>query len=133
MYLLEWLKLKIVPKNYILWLHDHLHAYFAVGAQLQSFTPSIYAANEGLCGAALPKNETSSEGGETIYKTQQMQKNGIVPKNERGQVDVWSEKCLPSGTVHLGFQRVWSITKKLKIDYAPSMVYAEEEVRRERG
>ncbi|PWA51846.1 DNA repair protein Rad4 family [Artemisia annua] len=48
--------------------------------------------------------------------------NGIVPKNERGQVDVWSEKCLPPGTVHLGFQRIWSVAKKLKIDYAPAMV-----------
>ncbi|XP_076925936.1 DNA repair protein RAD4-like [Bidens hawaiensis] len=48
--------------------------------------------------------------------------NGIVPKNDRGQVDVWSEKCLPPGTVHLGFPRIWSIAKKLEIDYAPAMV-----------
>ncbi|XP_071706212.1 DNA repair protein RAD4 [Rutidosis leptorrhynchoides] len=49
-------------------------------------------------------------------------KNGIVPKNERGQVDVWSEKCLPPGTVHLGFPRIFAIAKKLEIDYAPAMV-----------
>ncbi|XP_020963015.1 DNA repair protein RAD4 isoform X1 [Arachis ipaensis] len=48
--------------------------------------------------------------------------NGIVPKNERGQVDVWSEKCLPPGTVHLRFPRAFSIAKKLEIDYAPAMV-----------
>ncbi|KAK9050016.1 hypothetical protein SSX86_031015 [Deinandra increscens subsp. villosa] len=48
--------------------------------------------------------------------------NGIVPKNDRGQVDVWSEKCLPPGTVHLGFPRIFAIAKKLKIDYAPAMV-----------
>nr|XP_043635200.1 DNA repair protein RAD4 [Erigeron canadensis] len=48
--------------------------------------------------------------------------NGIVPKNERGQVDVWSEKCLPPGTVHLGFPRIFAIAKKLGIDYAPAMV-----------
>ncbi|CAH1436955.1 unnamed protein product [Lactuca virosa] len=48
--------------------------------------------------------------------------NGIVPKNERGQVDVWSEKCLPPGTVHLGFPRIFNIAKKLNVDYAPAMV-----------
>ncbi|KAK7385674.1 hypothetical protein VNO78_31458 [Psophocarpus tetragonolobus] len=48
--------------------------------------------------------------------------NGIVPKNERGQVDVWSEKCLPPGTVHLRFPKAFSIAKRLEIDYAPAMV-----------
>lgn len=48
--------------------------------------------------------------------------NGIVPKNERGQVDVWSEKCLPPGTVHLRLPRVFQIAKRLGIDYAPAMV-----------
>ncbi|GAB2299112.1 hypothetical protein Dimus_033184 [Dionaea muscipula] len=86
--------------------------------------------------------------------------NGIVPKNERGQVDVWSEKCLPPGTVHLRLPRLVPVAKKLGIDFAPAMVgfefrsgrslpvfegivicsefkdailaaYAEEEVRRE--
>lgn len=48
--------------------------------------------------------------------------NGIVPKNEWGQVDVWSEKCLPPGTVHLRVPRVVPIAKKLEIDFAPAMV-----------
>ncbi|KAH9315907.1 hypothetical protein KI387_024534 [Taxus chinensis] len=48
--------------------------------------------------------------------------NGIVPKNERGQVDVWSEKCLPPGTVHLRMPRLVPIAKKLGIDFAPAMV-----------
>lgn len=48
--------------------------------------------------------------------------NGIVPKNERGQVDVWSEKCLPPGTVHLRLPRVFQVAKRLGIDYAPAMV-----------
>ncbi|RAL53031.1 hypothetical protein DM860_016266 [Cuscuta australis] len=48
--------------------------------------------------------------------------NGIVPKNERGQVDVWSEKCLPPGTVHLPFPRISLVAKRLEIDYAPAMV-----------
>ncbi|XP_028055256.1 DNA repair protein RAD4 [Camellia sinensis] len=48
--------------------------------------------------------------------------NGIVPKNERGQVDVWSEKCLPPGTVHLRLPRVAPVAKRLDIDFAPAMV-----------
>ncbi|GER34855.1 DNA repair protein Rad4 family [Striga asiatica] len=48
--------------------------------------------------------------------------NGIVPKNERGRVDVWSEKCLPPGTVHLPLPRVAAVAKRLDIDYAPAMV-----------
>lgn len=48
--------------------------------------------------------------------------DGKVPKNERGQVDVWSEKCLPPGTVHLRLPRVFLVAKRLGIDYAPAMV-----------
>ncbi|KAI3936207.1 hypothetical protein MKW92_010855 [Papaver armeniacum] len=48
--------------------------------------------------------------------------NGIVPRNERGQVDVWSEKCLPHGTVHLRLPRVYTVAKRLGIDSAPAMV-----------
>ncbi|VFQ70095.1 unnamed protein product, partial [Cuscuta campestris] len=42
--------------------------------------------------------------------------------NERGQVDVWSEKCLPPGTVHLPLPRISLVAKRLEIDYAPAMV-----------
>ncbi|KAF5181297.1 Dna repair protein rad4 [Thalictrum thalictroides] len=49
-------------------------------------------------------------------------RNGIVPKNERGQVDVWSEKCLPHGTVHLRLPRVVPVAKRLEIDFARAMV-----------
>ncbi|KAL8109248.1 hypothetical protein AgCh_025375 [Apium graveolens] len=48
--------------------------------------------------------------------------DGIVPRNERGQVDVWSEKCLPPGTVHLRFPGLVPIAKRLEIDFAPAMV-----------
>ncbi|XP_052196986.1 DNA repair protein RAD4 [Diospyros lotus] len=48
--------------------------------------------------------------------------DGIVPKNERGQVDVWSEKCIPPGTVHLRLPRVAPVAKRLEIDFAPAMV-----------
>lgn len=48
--------------------------------------------------------------------------NGIVPKNDHGNVEVWSEKCLPPGTVHLRLPRVFYVAKRLEIDYAPAMV-----------
>ncbi|KAL2642788.1 hypothetical protein R1flu_010375 [Riccia fluitans] len=56
--------------------------------------------------------------------------NGIVPKNERGQVDCWSEYCIPPGTVHLRYPRLVPIVKRLCIDYAPAMVGFEIRKRR---
>ena len=43
-------------------------------------------------------------------------------QNERGQVDVWSEKCLPLGTVHLRFPRLVPVCQRLGINFAPTMV-----------
>lgn len=37
-------------------------------------------------------------------------------------MEVWSEKCLPPGTVHLRLPRVFSVAKRLEIDYALAMV-----------
>lgn len=37
-------------------------------------------------------------------------------------MDVWSEKCLPPGTVHLPFPRVARVARRLEIDFAPAMV-----------
>lgn len=37
-------------------------------------------------------------------------------------MDVWSEKCLPPGTVHIRLPRVFNVAKRLEIDYAPAMV-----------
>eukprot|EP00897_Mesotaenium_endlicherianum_P006441 jgi/Mesen1/5825/ME000297S05027 len=42
--------------------------------------------------------------------------------NERGQVDVWSPKCLPAGTVHLRLPRLVPIANFFGIDFAPAMV-----------
>lgn len=55
---------------------------------------------------------------------------GIVPKNERGNVEVWSEKCVPPGTVHIRLPRILPIAKKLDIDFAPAMVGFEIRNRR---
>ncbi|CAA3027238.1 DNA repair RAD4 isoform X1 [Olea europaea subsp. europaea] len=74
-------------------------------------------------------SEVDPEGTVSLYGKWQTKKlclpqaiNGIVPKNERGRVDVWSEKCLPPGTVHLRLPRVGLVAKRLDIDYAPAMV-----------
>lgn len=37
-------------------------------------------------------------------------------------MDVWSEKCLPPGTVHLRFPRLVPVAKRLGINFAPAMV-----------
>ncbi|XP_030522585.1 DNA repair protein RAD4 [Rhodamnia argentea] len=73
--------------------------------------------------------EDNSEGNVELYgkwQTEPLQLppavNGIVPKNERGQVDVWSDKCLPPGTVHLRLPRIFAVAKRLEIDYATAMV-----------
>ncbi|XP_044468590.1 DNA repair protein RAD4 isoform X2 [Mangifera indica] len=74
-------------------------------------------------------DEVDSKGNIELYGKWQLEPlrlphavNGIVPKNQRGQVDVWSEKCLPPGTVHLRLPRIFSVAKRLEIDYAPAMV-----------
>ncbi|KAL5810062.1 hypothetical protein ACOSQ3_026758 [Xanthoceras sorbifolium] len=73
--------------------------------------------------------EVDSKGNIELYGKWQLEPlclphavNGIVPRNERGQVDVWSEKCLPPGTVHIRLPRVFFVAKRLEIDYAPAMV-----------
>ncbi|XP_078180088.1 DNA repair protein Rad4 family isoform X1 [Carex rostrata] len=48
--------------------------------------------------------------------------NGIVPKNEHGNVEVWSEKCIPPGTVHLRLPRLVPVVKRLEINFAPALV-----------
>ncbi|KAM7278405.1 hypothetical protein ACFE04_005539 [Oxalis oulophora] len=74
-------------------------------------------------------DEEDSKGDIELYGKWQLEplflphaENGIVPKNDRGQVDVWSEKCLPPGTVHLRLPRIFAVAKRLQIDYAPAMV-----------
>lgn len=37
-------------------------------------------------------------------------------------MELWSEKCLPSGTVHISLPRILQLAKKLEIDFAPAMV-----------
>ena len=45
-----------------------------------------------------------------------------MAQNARGQIDVWSDKCLPAGTVHLRLPRLPPLVQKLGFDFAPAMV-----------
>ncbi|KAH9785238.1 phospholipid--sterol O-acyltransferase [Citrus sinensis] len=46
-YFLEWLKLEIPPKQYIKWLDEHIHAYFAVGSPFLGATQTVKATLSG--------------------------------------------------------------------------------------
>lgn len=49
--------------------------------------------------------------------------DGIVPKNERGNVEVPPlAQALPVGTVHVNFPGLGAICRGLSIDYAPGLV-----------
>lgn len=45
-------------------------------------------------------------------------------------MELWSEKCLPPGTVHISFPRILPVAKKLEIDFAPALVGFEIRNRR---
>ncbi|EYU17938.1 hypothetical protein MIMGU_mgv1a002679mg [Erythranthe guttata] len=55
-YFLEWLKLEIAPKQYIAWLDEHIHAFFAVGAPLLGSIETIKATLSGYT-FGLPVSE----------------------------------------------------------------------------
>ena len=48
--------------------------------------------------------------------------DGLVPRNARGQVDLWTAAHLPVGCVHLPYPRIAAIARKLGVDYAEAMV-----------
>uniref|UniRef100_A0A182P8P2 Rad4 beta-hairpin domain-containing protein n=1 Tax=Anopheles epiroticus TaxID=199890 RepID=A0A182P8P2_9DIPT len=47
--------------------------------------------------------------------------NGIVPRNEYGNVELFTEKMLPKGTVHLKLPGLNKVCKRLQIDCAPAL------------
>lgn len=48
-------------------------------------------------------------------------KDGKVPRNERGQVDLWSEEHLPKGAAHVDNRFAASVASSLGFDFAPAM------------
>ncbi|CAK9806283.1 DNA repair protein complementing XP-C cells homolog [Anthophora plagiata] len=49
-------------------------------------------------------------------------KDGIVPRNEYGNVDLFKQCMLPKGTVHINLPGLNRIARKLNIDCAPAVV-----------
>ncbi|KAK2577499.1 hypothetical protein KPH14_003594 [Odynerus spinipes] len=49
-------------------------------------------------------------------------KDGIVPRNEYGNVDLFKQTMLPKGTVHIDLPGLNRIARKLNIDCAPAVV-----------
>ncbi|GAO14489.1 uncharacterized protein UV8b_04282 [Ustilaginoidea virens] len=48
--------------------------------------------------------------------------NGVIPKNEYGNIDLFAEHMCPEGAVHVPFRGVVKVCKRLKIDYAEAVV-----------
>jgi hypothetical protein len=61
---------------------------------------------------------------------QPVAENGKVPKNERGQVDLWIPNGMPKGCVHMTEPNLSKTAKKLDIDYAKAMLGFEIHGRR---
>ncbi|KIL92690.1 xeroderma pigmentosum group c-complementing protein [Fusarium avenaceum] len=48
--------------------------------------------------------------------------DGIIPKNEYGNIDLFAEHMCPKGAVHVPFRGAMRVCKKLQIDYAEAVV-----------
>ena len=49
-------------------------------------------------------------------------KDGVVPKNDRGNVDLHGAALPPPGTVHVNLPRIGRVARALGIDYASALV-----------
>ncbi|KAI0460111.1 Rad4 transglutaminase-like domain-containing protein [Xylaria acuta] len=49
-------------------------------------------------------------------------KDGIIPKNEYGNIDMFAEHMCPEGAVHVPYRGVVRVCKRLEIDYAEAVV-----------
>ncbi|KAF4445131.1 xeroderma pigmentosum group C-complementing protein [Fusarium austroafricanum] len=49
-------------------------------------------------------------------------KDGVIPKNEYGNIDLFAAHMLPSGALHVPFRGAMRVCKKLQIDYAEAVV-----------
>ncbi|KAI1876860.1 uncharacterized protein JN550_000932 [Neoarthrinium moseri] len=48
--------------------------------------------------------------------------NGVIPKNEYGNIDMFAEHMCPEGAVHLPYRGAVRVCKRLQIDYAEAVV-----------
>ncbi|RBR17889.1 uncharacterized protein FIESC28_06328 [Fusarium coffeatum] len=49
-------------------------------------------------------------------------KDGVIPKNDYGNIDLFAEHMCPKGAVHVPFRGAMRVCKKLQIDYAEAVV-----------
>ncbi|KAI8632480.1 Rad4-domain-containing protein [Xylariaceae sp. FL1651] len=49
-------------------------------------------------------------------------KDGIIPKNEYGNIDMFAEHMCPEGAIHVPYRGVVRVCKRLEIDYAEAVV-----------
>ncbi|EGX90788.1 Rad4 family protein [Cordyceps militaris CM01] len=49
-------------------------------------------------------------------------KDGVIPKNEYGNIDLFAEHMCPRGAVHVPFKGTVRVCKKLGVDYAEAVV-----------
>ncbi|KAG7104156.1 DNA repair protein rhp42 like [Verticillium longisporum] len=49
-------------------------------------------------------------------------KDGIIPKNDYGNIDLFAEHMCPEGAVHIPFRGVVKVCKRLQIDFAEAVV-----------
>lgn len=48
--------------------------------------------------------------------------NGVIPKNEYGNIDLFAEHMCPEGAVHVPYRGAMRVAKKMGIDYAEAVV-----------
>ncbi|KAI1401214.1 Rad4-domain-containing protein [Hypoxylon fuscum] len=48
--------------------------------------------------------------------------DGIIPKNEYGNIDMFAEHMCPEGAIHIPYRGVVRVCKRLEIDYAEAVV-----------
>ncbi|KAI1266076.1 Rad4-domain-containing protein [Xylariaceae sp. FL1019] len=48
--------------------------------------------------------------------------NGVIPKNEYGNIDMFAEHMCPEGAIHVPFRYAVRVCKRLQIDYAEAVV-----------
>ncbi|SPN99880.1 related to excision repair protein RAD4 [Cephalotrichum gorgonifer] len=49
-------------------------------------------------------------------------KDGIIPKNEYGNIDLFVEHMCPEGAVHIPYRGAVRVCKRLKVDYAEAVI-----------
>ncbi|KHN96689.1 Rad4 family protein [Metarhizium album ARSEF 1941] len=49
-------------------------------------------------------------------------RNGVIPKNEYGNIDLFVEHMLPKGAAHVPYRGAVKVCKRLKIDFAEAVV-----------